>query len=256
MNQQASVQRYLQKSFHKIKATNPNYSIRAFAKKVGVAPGTLSLVMLGKRNVSQKLARKIADNLLLDPQERSEALAPYYEKHPKRIQAGNYLQLTRDQFNVIGEWEFFALLNLVKMKEFKNEVSWISKRLGISPAKTENALGTLKRLGLLQEKDSKLVRSSSKYRTTDDVANLALRKSHFQTLELASKSLEIDEVQERDFTWITFNMNKNKMGKAKELIRKFQDEFMALIEDEEEGDEVFRLSTQLFQLTKTIGEKQ
>ncbi|MEX0799339.1 MAG: TIGR02147 family protein [Bacteriovoracaceae bacterium] len=251
MTQETNMQAYLQDTFHKIKTANPNYSVRAFAKKVGVAPGTLSLVMLGKRNVSHKLARKIADKLMLDPQERSEVLSSYYEKPAKKPQTQNYLQLNKDQFNVIGEWHFFALLNLVKLKSFVNDTNWIAKRLGISEPKAKNALETLKRVGMLKEENGKLKRTAPKYRTTDDVASLALRKSHFQNIELAQESLNNDQLQERDFTWITFNMKKEKMAKAKELIRKFQDDFMELVEDEQEGDEVFRMAMQLFQLTKT-----
>lgn len=244
------MQQLLQERFHQAKARNPNYSVRAFAKRAGVAPGTLSLVMLGKRNVSYKLARKIADNLMLDPQERSEILSEHIQKDFEKPKTNTYLQLSKDQFNLISEWRYFALLNLVKLKSFVNKTSWVANRLGLSEAKTKETVETLKRLEMLKEEKGTLKRSVSKYRTTDDVASIALKKSHFQNLELAQESLNKDEVDQRDFTWITFNMKKDNMPKAKELIRKFQDDFMELVEDEQEGDDVYRMAMQLFKLTK------
>lgn len=257
MKEQTIIQNYLQETFHQIKAKNPNYSVRAFAKRAGIAPGTMSLIMLGKRNVSHKLARKISDNLMLDPQKRSEIMASYpgQLKRKKQLsqQTQNYLQINRDQFNLIGDWHFFAILSLINLKTFRDDIKWISKRLSLSQHKVKQSLETLKRLGMITEENGKLRRSASKYRTTDDVANLALRKSHFQNLELANKSLEKDSVKDRDFSWITFNMKKENMPKAKELIRKFQDDFMDLVEDEQDGDEVFRMAIQLFQLSKNGG---
>jgi uncharacterized protein (TIGR02147 family) len=258
LNGQLALQKILQKRLASLKARNPAYSIRAFSKQVGVTPGTLSLILLGKRKASKKLALKIADKLALDPCERSELL----ECFPKpRRQASteegptlSYLQLTADQFRVVAEWHYFAILNLIELKNFKSGIASIANRLGVSETKTKDAIERLKRLGMLAEDElGNFSRTQARYRTTDDIADISLQKSHHETLELAKESIIRDSVDRRDFTWVTFAMDKKKLPQAKTLIRKFQDDLIDLLDQNSEPDEVYRLSMQLFPLTQVKG---
>lgn len=252
----SAVQQILHERFSKLKIRNPSYSIRAFSKKVGVSAGTLSLVMLGKRTLSKKLALKVVDNLMLDPQERSELLSSYLEKSFQKKPSKTYLQLKSDQYFLLHQWHYFAILNLVKLKTFKNDIGWISKRLGISKKTVKESLDRLKRLGLIEEnKQGKLLRKIERYRTTDDVPNSSLRKSHHDTLDLAKESLDTDSVKDRDFTWITFPLKKGDLDQIKTRIRKFQDDLLKSI-DTTHADEVYRIAIQVFPLTKMTHSKK
>lgn len=253
MKEQVALQKILQTKLTECRSKNSAYSIRAFARRAGITPGTLSLILLGKRKASAKLARKISDHLALDPQERSEILSsfPVARVRTQDHIASNYLQLNADQFFIVSEWHYFAILNLMRLKSFRSNPTWIAERLDIGESVVRDALVRLKRLDLIQEdKKGNLSRTANHYRTTDDIANLSLRKSHHQTLELARKSLDTDSVDERDFTWLTFAMDKKKLVQAKTLIRKFQDDLLEILDQDAEQDEVYRLAIQLFPLTK------
>jgi len=257
MNQQTKIQKILHSRYTELKSKNSSYSIRSFAKKVGVTPGTLSLVMLGKRNVSEKMAAQISDNLLLDPQERAQVLGKFLEKKTTRTDEADYVKITSDQFSVVGEWQHFAILNLIKTKNFKSDVSWIADRLGLSIKKVTDALARMERLGLiLYDEKGTIKRASSKYRTPDDVASLSMRKSHHETLDLAHNCLDTLTVDERDFTWVTFAFDPNRMKEAKALIRKFQDEFLDIVQDKSDMTEVYRMAIQLIPLTKLTRNNQ
>lgn len=243
--------------FAEIQGKNPHYSVRAFSKKIGVAPGTLSLVMLGKRKVSRKLALKIADGLMLDPQERSEILEKFAPKATRSQASQDFLKLTADQFMVAGEWHYFALLNLIQTKGFQSDATWIAERLGLATKKIEDAIDRLKRVGMLTvDENGNFKREQTKYRTEDDIANISLRKSHHETLDLAHESLDRESVSQRDFTWTTFALDLEKMQEAKILIRKFQDEFLDLVRESQNKTDVYRLAVQLFPLTKLNGDKK
>ena len=71
MEEQSKLQYILRQKLAFAQSKNPNYFIRAFSKKLNISPSTLSLVMLGKRKISTKLTKKISENLMLEPQERS-----------------------------------------------------------------------------------------------------------------------------------------------------------------------------------------
>lgn len=233
------------------KAKNPNVSLRAYAKKVGISPGSLSLILLGKRSMSNELAELIANNLKLDPQQRSEVIQkPEIPKNNKRT-LDNYMQLNSDQFDLISQWHYFAILNLMHLKNFISDSKWIARRIGISEEKAKESLELLQRLQLVSKNaKGELKRIKPKFRTEDDVKNEALRISHLESLDLAKNRLADCDVNNRDYTWITFPMDKNKMAKAKELIRRFQDEFLELIEVDSDPSEVYRMAIQLFPLTK------
>lgn len=192
---------------------------------------------------------------MLDPQERSEMLVHFQNPRvrPGRADAvdSSYLQLTADQFHVVSDWHYFAILNLISIKGFRSDPAWIAVRLGVSQSMVESALERLKRLEMVKEDGrGRLSRAKPRYRTTDDIANLSLRKSHHQTLDLAKEALDSEPIDRRDFTWLTFPISARKLPVAKAMIRKFQDEILASFEGDADCDEVYRLAIQLFSLTK------
>ena len=255
MTEQVYLQRVLRERFQAQKAKNPAVSLRGFAKRTGISVATLSLVLNGRRRVSAKLIREIGKRLLLDPveQARLESHIPErWKVESDELENGKKaMQLAADQYQVVADWRAYAILGLVEMPGFQNKVSWIAERLGCSKSDVQSLLQRLKRLEMLVEtKDGMLRRKESRYRTTDDVANLSLRKSHVETLELATESLRRDSVDARDFTWLTLPVNTKRMREAKNLIRKFQQKFLQTMDDDSAPDEVYRLAIQFFPLTK------
>ena len=103
MKEQAVIQRLLRKKFADLQSANPRYSLRSFSRKVGLNPGALSGILNGKRNASSKLVQRIAERLLLDPQERSELFSHFkllrYEASDGENENGN-------QFRVLSAAQF------------------------------------------------------------------------------------------------------------------------------------------------------
>jgi uncharacterized protein (TIGR02147 family) len=150
---------------------------------------------------------------MLDPQERSELLTP---SRSGENGLDNYMQLSSDEFNLISKWHYFAILNLLDTKNFKSDCAWIASRLGLSVKKIHSSIESLKRLKLVKENaDGTLKRTKHRYRTTDDVNNVALRKSHHETLQLAQTILEREPVDLRDYTWLTLPFDLKKMLRLK-----------------------------------------
>jgi uncharacterized protein (TIGR02147 family) len=253
MNEQLALQNLLRERFGEIRATNPAFSLRAFAKKLGLDSGALCSFMNGKRRVSRKMAGKISDAMGFDPQERAEILSGFKENtlatQPISGEPLRYLQLTADQFRIIAKWHHFAILSLMETKGFRSNPEWIANRLGLTKTQVQDALGRLKRLGMISvDASGKIRQGKSKYRTPDDVTNLSLRQGHAENLELGKQSLVRGSVDQRDFTAVTMAIDPNKLPDAKVLIRKFQDDLAALLESGQQT-EVYKLCVQLFPLT-------
>jgi len=253
MKEQVALQKILHLRYEELRIRNPLFSRRAFSKKLGLSAGAMSELFNGKRQVSLALAEKISDKLDLDPQERAELFSLFQKKRSVvRTDAidPNYLQLSADQFRVIGDWYHFAILTLMRTKVFKSDASWIAERLGLSISVVTGALDRLKRLSVIAEdKDGRLRRSKTRYRTSDDVANISVRKAHSQYIEKAREALENLPVEKRDFTSLMLTLSPEQLPCAKEKIRKFQDDLSAELEKQPQS-EVYQLCIHLFPLTK------
>jgi len=263
MKEQLAVQKLLLTRYEDIRSKNPQYSRRAFSKKLGLSAGAISELFNGQRKISVKLAERIAQRLALDPQERTELFA-HFPSRVRRIKLKatdqvdpNYLQLSADQFRVIGDWYHFAILTLMRTKGFKSDVKWIANRLALSPIIVKTALERLKRLELIQEdRKGNLARSKTSYRTSDDIANSSVRRAHSQYLDRARNALDTVSVEKRDFTSVMLTLSPHQLPRAKEIIRKFQDELAAELESAPQS-EAFQLCVQLFPLTQieSLGER-
>ena len=255
-NRQMEIRRRLTEELLKSRAKNPSYSMRAFARKAGIAPSALSEVLNGKRTISQKLAARIADRLMWSPEvlEELESL-PRYRKRGTVPQPRS-IDLTMDHFSVVSDWHHFAILSLAETKDFKSDTGWIANRLQITKPMAAKALERLERLGMLERgSDGRLFATGVSYASPDEIASLALRKSHAQNLELAKKSLQEDSVEIRDFTSITMAIDPEKIPEAKKMIRQFRNELCAFLES---GDkkEVFKFCMQMLPLSKMSQEEE
>lgn len=65
---------YLITIFDERKEKNPRYSLRAFARSLGVSSGQLSEILSGKRPLSHKLARRISIALALTEEESQKLI--------------------------------------------------------------------------------------------------------------------------------------------------------------------------------------
>ncbi len=252
MNKQIAIHKTLISKFESIRAKNPNYSRRAFSKRLGISAGAISELFNGQRKISYKIAQRIASRLNLDPQERAKLFSSFskQEHNPPTKEDPEYLQLTADQFQVIGDWYHFAILTLMRTKGFCSDLKWIGDRLGLSATTVERALLRLKRLGMVHENEEQiLVRSKKRFRTSDDITNSSVQRAHHQYLEKAKEALVPLPVDSRDLTSLMLTFHPDQLPRAKEMIRKFQDDFSASFEKTPQP-EVYQLCIQLFPLTQ------
>jgi uncharacterized protein (TIGR02147 family) len=261
MKEQVAIQRLLSRKLTEARIKNAAYSLRAFSRKLGVSSSAVSEIMNGKRTISAKLAERIVTRLSLDPKEAETVLSLFPKKRknfranggmPQGLPAGEIkkmLQLSVDEFHAISDWYHFAILSLLETRGAKSDSAWIAKRLGISIRDASSALERMERLDLLKWENGKIALTGKSFQTTDDVNNLALRKTHAQNLELAKAALEIDDLGIRDFTAMTMAIDPKKIPEAKKLIREFRDRLCGFLEQGEKK-EVYKFSVQLIPLSK------
>ncbi|MGE3608197.1 MAG: DUF4423 domain-containing protein [Bacteriovoracaceae bacterium] len=258
MNEQVLFQNFLQKKLIELQAKNPSYSLRAFSQKVGLASGPMTEILKGQRRVSRKVAEKIVTNLALDPSERAELLKNFPEKlrrnskiSPDRNQyLVETMKLSSEQFQAISNWLHLAILSLMRTRSFKSDVSWMAKRFKVSEDEVWQALMRMSRLGMIRKNEQgEWERNARKFNTTDDVMDLSIQKSHLNDLEMAKEKLIKVSVAHRDFSSFTFPANPELLPKAKEILRKAQDDLAELMGEDNPND-VYRVCMYLYPLTE------
>lgn len=239
----------VREAFEKARTKNSSLSLRAFAKKGGVSSGALSDLLAGKRRISRKLALRLSESFLLDPKEIKQIAEAFADKSFTKTPL-EYSTLAADQHALIVDWVHYAILSLVKLKNFQEDPAWISNRLGVARKESKMALDRLIKLGLLVRKNSgRLQRSQTRFSTSDGPSNVLLRRAHLNNLELAAASLNRDHTEMRDFSSVTMAIDPKKIHEAKRRIRDFQDSLASFLEQGRQS-EVYRLCVQLFPLTQ------
>lgn len=245
---------------------NSSYSLRAFAKFLALDSSALSQVLHGKRFLSEPRAKLLLDKLELSPEEQERFLASMAQA---RIQSGlkrmsaaqrtrvktyekseirKSLDLSSEIFKTIADWYHYAILELTRVKEFSEDPSWISQKLGISTAEATGAIDRLLTLQLLERADGKLVKCTAYLETANkSLSAPAFRKRQRQIIEKSLHSLESHPIAVRNHSARTVAIDVARIAEAKKRIEKFMIELC----DELAGGEpaqVYELSVQLFPL--------
>jgi uncharacterized protein (TIGR02147 family) len=240
---------FLKRTLSSKQSQNPQYSLRAFARDLGLSPGRLSNIMSGGSAPGKRLAARIVQNMSLTPEE-TEVFWEFIEKTRKRkSELGNAHQLSESEFLEVSSWEHYAILSLMKTSDFRDDPSWIAARLGLSGTVVERALARLKTAKLVERVNGALVPTHNCLTTTHDISSQALRNASRQVLEQSILALDTVSPEHRDITSITVAIDPKNIPKAKALSRQFRRKLADLLGN---GDktEVYNLCVEIVPVTK------
>ena len=249
------------------KRQNKNFSMRLWTSKLGLkSPSALSMVLSGQRHPGEEFTDELVNffrftshqakyfRLLVklakvngDEKKRIKILTELEKTNPRR----NFHLLEADIFEAVSNWYFFVIREMVQLKDFKENGSWISGKLNkaITPKEVKRAISIMLRLGLLKrEKNNQLIQTNHQITTSADVPSEVLKQFHEEMILLGQQSIRKIPLKQREVTSVTLNMNPEKMIQAKELIREFRIKFTELIE-ENPGTETYQFNIQFFPLT-------
>ncbi len=232
---------------------NPNYSLRSFARQLNIDHSTLVKIINGKRAMGVDLIRRLGQLLNLPSN-----LVKHYcheslkEKHELNIEK-KYLNIKQDYLEIISKWYYFALLELTRTKNFKQDEKWIAEELQISIDEVRKTVERLIRIGFL-EIDTKGMwhdRSSSCTTTTNiPNTNNALKEMQKDILQRSQDALDSIDIKNRDQSSMLMAIDQSNIELAKEKIKHFRREMDELLSSGDDLDSVYQLSVSFFPVTK------
>lgn len=253
--------RILKREYTTRATRNPKFSLRAFAKLLGISPSTLSEISSGKYGVSLLMAKKITMRLGLETKDKELFVNLVEAAHGrskikksnarKKLhlsnQTVNWNQLDEDRFHLISDWYHVAIMDLISLKDFRVTVESVSKKLGITSTQAEEALKRLDRLSMLDENGQPIRKSHS---TSSKVPSQAIRNYHRQMLTLAQNSIDSQSIEERDLSSVVMAVPKEKMTEVKEEIAQFRRRIAQMLhQSTEPKEDIYSLSIQFFRLS-------
>ncbi|MGE0173253.1 MAG: DUF4423 domain-containing protein [Oligoflexales bacterium] len=223
---------WLADEYARRKETNPSYSIRSYAADLGLTKTVMTDLLHEKRALSRRAAKQIASKLGFSPAETEQFLKDLgirptrrTEKSEKSEQELTIRQLKEDQWRLISDWYHIAIMRLIQTREKNHDEDFIGEQLGLSNVEVKAAISRLHRLGLIEIKGDTITRAYDLVKVGGEGSSMAVRKYHLQNLELASKSLEHDPVEERFFNAITLAIDPNQLDEFEQKINEFCDTF-------------------------------
>jgi uncharacterized protein (TIGR02147 family) len=245
----------LQRELAERKSRNGRYSLRAFARLLGMSPGHLSQLLNGSRNLSPRRAAEISRRLGYDAQQAldfvartqaaSESLRRTIElltEKERNDTAAPPLEL--ETTDAISEWYHVAIVELTHCRGFRANPAWVARKLGISVENAEAAIEHLLRLGMLGRR---IVRTRGFVTALDDVPSRAMRRLQSQMLEKAKRALLSHAADQRDITSLTIAIDPTQILEARAEIQKFRRR-MAQLLSQGRPRSVYQLNLQFFRL--------
>ncbi|MGZ3771103.1 MAG: TIGR02147 family protein [Bdellovibrio sp.] len=252
------------------KTRNPRYSLRAYARDLGMPASKLSQILRGRCGLSETRAREIAEKMGLSTAEKDIFATMVATKHSRSdfarkkaqqklenfLSHASYRTLSLDAFKIISDWYHLAILELTDIVDFRSDPKWIARRLQIPLKITKEAIDRLLEFGLLDRKnDGTFFQTDVFLQTPSGIPSLELRKHHSQILSKADEALTKVPVELREFSSTTFTISESQIALLKKQLQEFRKSFATEATNAATSKErVYCLSMQFFPLDH-IGEK-
>ncbi len=220
--------------------TNPRYTLRAYARDLGVSQTLLSFLLTGKRPVSIKQGLK-----LYEYYRKSTPGAP-----PIDVQV---FDLDIDHEALLRQWYHLPVLELAPLELYRGDPHKLATALGITPIEVEQAIRRLIRVELLEKKKDGSYRKVHLHQFFEiKQPRASVRTFHRKLLEKASEAMEREDGASyamRDITSHIIVSNPDQIEEARKRIRKFQKSLIRFL-TQTKGETVFQLGIQLFPISQ------
>ncbi len=236
---------------------NPAYSLRSMAQSLGISPSTLSRILKGQRGLSLKLANIMIDKLKLDERHALEFLNSLkaskfklLDKLPVGPEFQNSFEVDHKHYDVLSQWEYFALYDLIELDDFESSENYIAQKLSISVERTKKIIQEMVDLKLIKkDENGQLSQIVGPLKTSEDIHSRALQAAHLETLEKAKEKLLSIDVIQRDFSSILIPSDPKQLPIIKELIREFRKKVATTLKNGNKT-QLYQLSIQLYPMTE------
>jgi transcriptional regulator with XRE-family HTH domain len=230
---------------------NPRYSLRAFARYLGVEPSFLSKILNGKRSVTLQTLERLCPRLGLN----SDQFITGLDSAAGDVQDRELRQLQDDQYRVVADWYHFAILELMSVPGFLGNPAAVSHALGISQPEAKDALARLERLGSVQlnSADGNHISTGQKVQNPlNDPNSSALKQLQRQVLLMALQALEETPANEREQSTSTIAVDPTLLPVVRDKIKEFRNELSQFLDKAGSKGRVYHMCLSMYPVSGQV----
>ncbi len=242
---------------------NTSFSLRYISQKAGIkSTGFLSMVLKGKRNISERLVIELAHIFKLNKKERhyfrslvhfnqaqTHGEKTHFYREILSLQKGPVRTVRQDQYEFYEKWYYSAVRELVAIYKITDDYNYLAKLLkpSIKPNEAKSTLEVLIRLGLIKKTRSGIYKRVDTVITSGSVIKtFAIRNFQLATMELAKSAYDRFPREERELSTITMSIDNDAYEIVKKKVAKLRSEIMELARSVKNPQRVYQLNFQLF----------
>ena len=262
---------YIRAAIEEKRCTNPRYSFRCAAKRIGTSSGTLSRILNGTRHLGPSLLPKMISFLGLKRREAEyfsllvnfELLTDEPEKREcyrdiLRMRSVRNRTVPEENHQFFERWYHVALFELLRIVKDSSDHATLGSMLmpPISGPKARKAIELLKRIGYLKQEEEEATCSIEPFLTTGDTwESVAIHSFQVAAAQLAARALDNVPKEERDFSTLTMALSGEAFEKIREVMKNARAEIAAIERESTFPDRVYQINMQCFPLSQGTTEK-
>ena len=240
----------LKKDFERRMNLNASYSMRAYARDLDVSVANLSKILSSKRPISNKMAKLIIHRLKLEVSDlylsNSNLKTARHKQHKESLK----LLLEMSDFELISEWHYDIIQDLVGISKFDSSSENIADTLNLNHQKVKIALERLEKLGLVKKIKNQWRSATGTQLITnlinENITSESARRYQSQVLDKSQQALNKYDIANRSHSSISLKFSSKNIDQAKELIKNFRQSFRELMEEHESADSVYQIQISFF----------
>lgn len=245
------------------------FSYRYIQSKTGIDPGYLFKIFGGRKPLAAKVVDSVSKAYGLSGREALyfallvrygnaksnsetkqcfEKLVAFKEVAASRVDVGQYEYYTR--------WYYAAVRQILSIRPICEDYKALAAMTepAITAVEAKKAVGVLCRLGFVEKTPDGVMRVVDRYLTTGEQwRSIAIRAFQQETIALAARALDAVSQDRRDISTVTVTLSKDGFGQARELIRQFRSDMLALASRPEPADGAYHVNVQLIPISKHLG---
>lgn len=253
----------------KRKSEETEFSVRKWSRELEfTSHSLLALQLQGKRKIKPQHIEKLAKSMGLTEIEgryfkgltilersKTEEEKRYNLAHLMQSIPSKYVTTKKyKSFRLISNWIHMAIMSLSELDGFILSEKTIKQKLGHKASQAEilESLQILTSEGLLVENNNIYEAQYGSVATDNDYSDHGIREYHRSACDLAKEAVNELDLDQREFQSLCLGIPLEKMDLAKELIRKFRDDFYHAVGGS--GNNIYKMNIQLFQLSRSTDE--
>lgn len=170
----------------------------------------------------------------------------------------DFIVLGEESAPYMSKWEFFAVLSLAEIPNFKANVDWIAKRLGSTTERIRPILEILIHYQLILKVNGKYCASKKQITAPTGYSPHALKTVHEEYIQKSIETLWSSSKSIKDISGVTIAIHEDKLPEAIRRIKDFRRTLSYYLHGDGESplNQVYRLNIQLYSLTPSIEKKK